>query len=150
MTNPITNLLNEVVYVTLAEARDTSDVFTTTVPDDNHLSKIITQTQWIIDWYLGSYGTKDVETQTFIFPITDWVIPVDIKLATIRISEYVYAYWTQFNDMNNKVTSESNMSRSVAFSDKESVSSYIKTLWIPKRVLNILDRYRNDFIWQVL
>jgi 3-hydroxyisobutyrate dehydrogenase-like beta-hydroxyacid dehydrogenase len=49
MTNPITNLLNEVVYVTLAEARDTSDVFTTTVPDDNHLSKIITQTQWIID-----------------------------------------------------------------------------------------------------
>jgi len=149
------NLLDELVYVTLEEARGTSDVFTTTVPDDNSLTKIITQAQWLIDWYIGSFRTKFVSTQTFIFPIEDedWDeedIPTDIKLATIRISEYVYDNGSTFNDMNGKVISEKNMSRSVDFSDKESISSYIETIWIPKRVLNILDNYKSDFIWQVI
>lgn len=144
----MTNLLNDVVYVSLADARDTSEVFTATVPSDTRLTQLITEAQYIVDWYIGSYGTALVEWQHFIFPTVNDNIPLDIKLATVQISEYVYAKGQLLNE--EKIVSESNQSRSVSFSDKEWYQSYIKTIGIPKKVLKLLDKYRNDFIWQVI
>lgn len=144
----MTNLLNELVYVSLADARDTSEVFTTTVPTDVVLTKLLTEAQWIIDTYIQSYWTKEVETQTFIFPTEDDWIPYEIQLATIWIAELLYSKWQSLN--TDKVVSESNLWRSISFSDKQGFDDYVKTIWIPPKVLNILDKYRNDFIWQVV
>ena len=63
------NLLDDLVYVTLQDARDTSDVFTATVPTDAELTTLLTEAQWIIDTYLVYYGVPFVEDQTFIFPV---------------------------------------------------------------------------------
>jgi hypothetical protein len=142
------NLLGTLVYTTLQDARDTSEVFTATVPADAQLTSLIWEAQWIIDGYIQSYGTPAVDGQTFIFPtLIDW-IPTDIKLATIWISEYLYARGQSIN--NDKVSSEGNLSRNVSFSDKQWHNDYVKTVAIPKKVINVLDKYKNDFIWQIV
>jgi len=143
----MTNLLDDLVYVTLADARETSATLAL-ITDDDVLTNIITQAQWIIDWYIGSYGIPAVDWQSFIFPIEDDWTPTDIQLATIRVSEFVSTNGATFN--TDKIVSENNLSRSVSFSDKQSYYDYVKTVGIPKRVINILDRYKNDFIWQVI
>ena len=139
------NLLDELEYVTLEDARDTSAILGGI--DDDTLTNLITQAQWIIDWYIGSYGLPVDEEQTFIFPTEDWT-PTDIQLATIRVSEYIYTNSSTLNI--DKIVSESNLSRSINFSDKQSYLDYVKSVGIPKRVINILDKYKSDFIWQVI
>lgn len=85
------NLLDDLVYVTIADARDTSRILSNNAkPTDIVLTQLLTESQWVIDTYIGSYGEKEVETQTFIFPIVDDGIPNDIKLATVRIAEQLY------------------------------------------------------------
>lgn len=146
------NLYNQLVYVSLQDARDTSDVFTATVPSDWDLTTLITKAQWIIDEYIGWYGTKFVETQTFIFPINiDDIstIPTDIKLATIQIAEYLYLSWaTTLSQLSPvEVKSESNLWRSVTYENKATV----ETIQIPQKTLAILNKYKwNTFIWQVI
>lgn len=85
------NLLDDLVYVTIDDVRDSSRILASNAkPTDSVLTQLITESQWIIDTYIGSYGEKEVETQTFIFPIVDDGIPNDIKLATVRIAEQLY------------------------------------------------------------
>ena len=85
------NLLDDLVYVTIDDARDTSRILSNNAkPTDTVLTQLLTESQWVIDTYIGSYGEKEVETQTFIFPIVDDGIPNDIKLATVRIAEQLY------------------------------------------------------------
>lgn len=144
------NLLDELVYIELDDARDTSTILAG-ITDDDELTSLITEAQWIIDTYIGSYWEREVETQTFIFPTVDDWIPQEIKLATVRISEQIFLSGKTLSSLRgDKITSESNLSRSVGFSDKESFSSYVKSIGIPKKALNILDKYKNDFIWQVI
>lgn len=146
------NLLDDLVYITLADARDTSTILSNaSSPTDNKLTSLITQAQYIIDTYITSYGEKDVVSQSFIFPtIEDW-IPADIQLATVRITEQLFLQGENLWVLKGeKAISESNMSRSVNYSDKESYMSSVETINIPKKALNILDKYRNNFIWQVV
>jgi len=146
------NLLNEIVYVSLLDARDTSNVLPAapTLSDAN-LTKLITQSQWIIDTYIQSYWEKVVSTQSFIFPIVDDAIPQDIKLATVWITEQLYLEWNALSVLKgDKITSESNMSRSIWYSDKWSYDNYIETIGMPKKVINILSKYKSNFIWQVI
>lgn len=145
----MTNLLNELVYITLSDARDTSEVFTATVPTDAVLTKLITQAQILIDTYIWYYDEPAVEWQSFIFPIIgETTIPSDIKIATVWITEQLYTLGTSIE--KDKVISESNMSRRIDFSDKQSYTNYMESIWIPKRALNILNKYKNSFIWQVI
>lgn len=145
----MTNLLNELVYISLGDARDTSDIFTSTVPSDATLTKLITQAQILIDTYIGYYDEPAVEWQSFIFPITwETEIPDDIKIATVWVTEQLYTLGTSID--KDKITSESNMSRRIDFSDKQSYNNYMESIWIPKRALNILNKYKNSFIWQVI
>lgn len=146
------NLLDDLVYITLADARDTSTILSNVLnPDNDKLTSLITQAQYVIDTYIKSYGEKDDVSQSFIFPtIEDW-IPADIQLATVWITEQLFlqgeSLWVLKGE---KAISESNMSRSVSYSDKESYMSSVETINIPKKALNILDKYRNNFIWQVI
>ena len=123
------NLFDDLVYVTLQDARDTSPVLSWTPPTDAELTTLLTQAQWIIDYYIGYYGVPFVEWQTFIFPIcaddpiTCWtcntsLIPKDIMIATIQIAEYLYLQWpTTLSQLSQKeVKSEKNISRSVTYS----------------------------------
>jgi hypothetical protein len=148
----MSNLYNELVYVSLQDARDTSDVFWATVPVDADLTTLITKAQWIIDNYIGWYWIPFVDTQTFIFPVNmDDVstIPTDIKLATIQIAEYLYLSWsTTLSQLSPvQVKSESNLWRSVTFDNQ----STIDTIQIPQKTLSILNKYKwNTFIWQVI
>ena len=160
----MTNLLDDLVYTTLANARDTSDVFTASVPIDAELTTLLTEAQWIIDDYIGYYWTPFVEWQTFIFPVCDDVpvcgtctsgsVPTDIQIATIQIAEYLYLQWpTTLAQLSKKeVDSESNLSRSVSYNKWASGSyrQYIESIQIPKKTLNILNKYRSQFIWQVV
>ncbi len=159
------NLLADLVYTTLADARDTSDVFTTTVPIDAELTTLLTEAQWIIDDYIGHYGVPFVEWQNFIFPVcaddpivcgscTTSLIPTDIQIATIQIAEYLYLEWpTTLAQLSKKeVDAEKNISRSVTYNKWASWSykQYIESLQIPKKTLNILNKYRSQFINQVI
>lgn len=66
------NLLDDLIYVTLEDVRESSRILANNAkPTDSVLTQLITESQWIIDTYIGSYGTKEVETQTFIFPTED-------------------------------------------------------------------------------
>ena len=146
----MTNLLDELVYVDLTDARETSTILAW-ITDDDELTSLITESQWLIDTYIGSFWEKEVDDQTFIFPTVDDWIPEEISIATVRITEQLYLQGKSIWAISwTKIISESNLSRSVNFSDKESFSGYVKTIWIPKKALNILDKYRNDFIWQVI
>lgn len=140
------------MYISLADARDTSNVLPANPTlTDAALTKLITQAQWIIENYIMSYWTRAVEWQTFIFPTVDDWIPDDIKLTTVRITEQLYLQWDSLAILKGeKVTSESNMSRSISFSDKQSYYDYIETIGIPKKALNVLDRYKNNFTSQVI
>jgi len=148
----MSNLYNELVYVSLTDARDTSDVFSATVPTDTDLTTLITKAQRIIDEYIGWYGTKYSDTQTFIFPVdieSVSTMPTDIKLATIQIAEYLYLQWaTTLSQLSTaSVKKESNLWRSVEFSN----SATLETIQIPQKTLNILNKYKwNSFIWQVI
>jgi len=148
----MTNLLDELVYVSLEDARDTSSV----LPDnptltDTNLTKLITQAQWIIDTYIQSFWEKVVSTQSFIFPTIDDAIPQDIQLATVWVTEQLYLEGTTLSVLKGeKITSESNMSRSIWYSDKGSYQEYIDTIGVPKKVINILNKYKSSFIWQVI
>jgi hypothetical protein len=62
------NLYNDLVYCSLQDARDTSDVFTALLPIDADLTTLITKSQRIIDNYIGWYKKRYSETQTFVFP----------------------------------------------------------------------------------
>lgn len=146
------NLLNELVYLSLTDARDTSSVLSNTwSPTNAQLTQLITEAQRIIDNYIQYFWERLVDSQTFIFPtIEDWV-PDDIQLATVWVTEQLFLEGKSLATLKwEKVTSESNMSRSVSYSDKESYSKYVETIGIPKKVLHILNKYRNNFIWQVI
>ena len=66
------NLLDDLIYVTLEDVRESSRILSSNAkPTDLVLTQLITESQWIIDTYIGSYGTKEVETQKFIFPTED-------------------------------------------------------------------------------
>jgi len=151
------NLLDDLVYVSLQDARDTSDVFTAVVPTDIELTVFITEAQRIIDEYIWYYSKPFVETQTYIFPVDDdWasLIPTDIKIATIQIAEYLYLEWpTTLAQLSKKeVDSEKNLSRSVTYSKWANWSyyQYVDSIQIPKKTLNILNKYRSQFISQVI
>jgi len=146
------NLLDDLIYVTLEDVRESSRILASNAkPTDSVLTQLITESQWIIDTYIGSYGTKEVETQTFIFPTEDDWIPTDIKLATVRIAEQLYLQGDNLWSLKwDRVVSESNLSRSVSYSDKEWHISSVETINIPKKALNVLDKYKSSFIWQVI
>lgn len=85
------NLLDDLVYVTLDDVRETSRILASNAkPIDTVLTQLITESQWVIETYIGSYGEKEDEAQAFIFPTVDDGIPNDIKLATVRIAEQLY------------------------------------------------------------
>ena len=144
------NLLSNLVYVSLQDARDTSDLFSATVPSDWDLTVLITRAQWIIDNYIWFYGTKYDETQTFIFPVDVEdvsTIPTDIKIATVQIAEYLYLQGTTtLSQLNTtSVKSESNLGRSVTYAETTT-----QTKEIPEKTLNILNKYKATFIWKVI
>ena len=143
------NLLNELVYITLTDCKETSATLSTVA--DAVLTQIITESQYTIDNYIWSYGEKVVSTQSFIFPTVIDSVPSDIKLATVWITEQLYLQGSSlWSIKGEKVIEESNMSRSVKYSDKESYLSSIKSVNIPKKALNVLDKYKSNFIWQVV
>lgn len=147
--NIMTNLLSTLTYVTLTDARDTSSTLSPVW--DQALTDALCQAQLTVDNYIWSYGTKEDEDQALIFPVEDEWIPNEIKIATIRIAEQIYlegnSLWSLRGD---KVVSEGNLSRSIAYSDKQKYNDYVETLQIPKKALKILNKYRNPFISQVI
>lgn len=153
----MTNLLNDLVYVTLQDARDTSNILDSNPPTDADLTKLLTESQWVIDCYIQSYWTRFVSTQTFLFPVIDTdessLIPTDIKLATIQIAEYLYTSWSKNPSAIkwDKVAWEANLTRTVSYSTKTGWHiNDVQTVVIPLKTLNILDKYRLMFIWQVI
>gem|GEM_PF-3237150 len=66
----MTDLLNELEYISLEDARDTSSILALVI-DDDILTEYITSSQWIIDNYIGFYKTKFDIDQTFLFPTAD-------------------------------------------------------------------------------
>lgn len=158
------NLLDDLVYVTLQNARDTSSVLAGDPPNDAELTTLLTRAQRIIDEYIGYYWVPFVEWQTFIFPVcwddavcwtcTTSLIPTDIQIATIQIAEYLYLQWpTTLSQLSKKeVKSEKNISRSVTYSSWASGSyrQYLESIQIPKKTLNILNKYRSQFIPQTV
>jgi hypothetical protein len=48
------SLFNELVYISLSEARDSSSILAD-ITNDTELTTIITKSQYLIDAYLGSY-----------------------------------------------------------------------------------------------
>jgi hypothetical protein len=146
------NLLWDLVYISLADARESSSVLCNwEKPNDKQLTQIITEAQYLIDTFIWSYWEKQDPDQMYIFPTVWDGIPNDIKVATVRTSEQLYLMGKSLWSIRwDRITSESNMSRTVVYSDKESFNSYVESVWIPKKVLNILNKYKNNFIWQVL
>lgn len=143
------NLLWTITYVTLQDAKDTS---TTLNPlDDSVVTRALSEAEIAIDNYIWSYWVKEDEEQDRIFPTESDGIPDEIKLATIWIAEQISLEWSSLWTLRwDKVVSESNLSRSIAYSDKQSYTDYVNTLQIPKKAQKILDKYRNNFISQVI
>ena len=143
------NLLWTITYVTLQDAKDTS---TTLNPlDDSVVTRALSEAEIAIDNYIWSYWVKEDEEQDRIFPTESDGIPDEIKLATIWIAEQISLEWSSLWTLRwDKVVSESNLSRSIAYSDKQTYSDYVNTLQIPKKAQKILDKYRNNFISQVI
>jgi len=149
------NLLSDLVYVDLDDVKDTSEIIVDGTPSDAVLTKLVTNAQYIIDEYIIAYWEPFSETQDFIFPIenedSESEIPTDIKLATIRIVEYLYLKGTE-NEASLKgkeVNQEKNLGRSVVYSENTGwYNKSVETIQIPKKALNVLDKYRQTFIWQ--
>jgi len=144
-------LLNDPVYISIANAKTNSVVLNWF--SDAIVWTAITEAQFTIDTYIGFYGTKKVDTQRFIFPTVENnnSTPDEIQVATVRIAEQLVLQGMNLNSISGKkITSEWNLSRNVSFSDKESFQKSVETVNIPKKALNILDKYRNNFIWMVI
>lgn len=143
----MTNLLNNPIYVSVANAKASSTILSWLT--DNEIAVLITKAQIAIDWYLWSYWLPEDVDQDFIFPTTDW-IPTDIQIATVMVSEFIYLSGESLASMQgSKVKAESNMSRSVTFENVKTNSNDL-TSQIPVSALSILKKYKNSFIWQVI
>ena len=144
------NLLGELVYLTLADARATSSILAPLF--DAELTSLITEAQRAIDTYIGYYRTKAADDQTFIFPTEDDdEVPQDIMIATVRVTEQLYLEGKTLASLKGeKIVGERNLSRAVTYSDKQSYHNYVATVQLPKKVVNILRKYKNNFMTQVL
>jgi len=142
----MTNLLNDPIYITVQELKDSSPLINDTTPNPESL---ITQAQYAIDGYIGSYGLPEEDGQPFIFPTTEWM-PDDIKVATVMVCDFLYMSGQSLATMQwLKVKSESNMSRSVVF-ESAKVNKNDLISQIPVNAMSILRKYKNNFISQVI
>lgn len=144
-------LLNDPVYISVSDAKTNSSILN--AQTDTQVWLAITEAQITIDNYILNYWTKTVDTQRFIFPTVEDsdTVPEEIQVATVRIAEQLVLQGNGLQSLSGqKIVSEWNLSRSVSFSDKESFQKSVETVNIPKKALNILDKYRNNFIWQVI
>lgn len=147
----VPTLLNNPVYISVSDAKTNSSILNWLSNAD--VWKAITEAQVIIDTYIGFYWTKSVDTQRFIFPTVEDnnAVPEEIQIATVWISEQLVLQGDSLLSISwKKITSEWNLSRNVSFSDKESFQKSVETVNIPKKALNILDKYRNVFTSQVI
>lgn len=139
------NLLNNPVYVTVQDVRDTSDNSGVLALTDPEIEKYITKAQYTIDNYMYSYGTKVDSTQQFIFPVEDEGIPDDIKIATVYTIENLF---NKGDDISSgSIASESLWYYKINYS--EGVGEQLLT----DNITDILDNYSNNsvaFIKQTL
>ena len=81
----------EPVYITLTEARESSWILDPI--SESTLKELIYKSELIIDAFIIRYGEKFNSSQEFIFPIkwdnSESLIPNDIKIACLKISEYL-------------------------------------------------------------
>lgn len=72
-------------------------------------------------------------------------------IATVWVTEQLYLEGNTLSSLKGeKIVGERNLSRAVTYSDKQSHRNHIETVQLPKKVVNILRKYKNNFMTQVL
>ena len=139
------NLFDDIVYVSIQDVKDTSNLEEIQNKSNKELTRYITEAQYIIDNYIWRYETKLDENQTFIFPIEDsgWIIPTEISLATIYIVEDLVLTWEPVN-IDWKIVKESTWDHSVEYNISNTNTN------IPDKAKTILNKYREIFFKQVI
>lgn len=140
----MTNLINNAIYVTIDDVKDTTDISGLASESDSNITRFITEAQSIIDSYIEYFWTKYVSTQEFIFPIYnddgESEIPNDIKIATVYIVEDIYLTWVPDVASGNDIKREKVGDHEVEYLD---TNDNIK--FIPEKAKVLLDAYVNNF-----
>ena len=149
------------VYITIAEIKDTSTKAWLIALSDDELKVLITKAQQLVDNYIVSYGEKYDEDQTYIFPIEDVnynsFLPNDITVATFYTVEQLFESWDLISGAVSTtswwaITNEKVWDRSVSYSSDATTTTNnnLKFLWIPPEAESILKKYRNIFLKTVI
>ena len=153
--------LQNPVYITIDEIKETSTKAWLIALSDNELKVLITKAQKLVDNYIISYGEKYDEDQTYIFPIKDSddnsFLPNDITVATFYTVEQIWESGDLISGAVSTtsgwaITQEKVWDRSVSYSSDTTTTTNnnLKFLWIPPEAESILKKYRNLFIKTVI
>lgn len=136
-------------YLTANEIKSSTNIAELKSKSESQLNRLILEAQRIIDNFIWSFGTKLDSNQKTIFPtLDDWVIPQDIKEATLYIVEALSMYWDKMNTIWNQIVAETVWDHNIKYSESEKIDS-INDL-IPLKALDILKQYWSQFFWQTL
>lgn len=143
----MTNLLNNVVYTTATDVKDTTSIVALQSLSDTVINKLIVEAQYIIDNYIGSYGIKFDKTQEFIFPINISdvsTLPSDVSLATVFLVEQLYLEWSTTFSWEYDIKMEKSWPDSIEYFDMK------YTKYFTDKIKSILRKYKSSFIKQVI
>ena len=117
----MTNILVEnITYLTIDEVKDSSSLFDS--KEDQYIQAIVRQAERIIDSIIGNYGTKQEENKKTLFPIQWEDIPLEIKQATLLLSECLLK--KQNNTGNRIIKSEKRRGNTITYDVEPSTNKY--------------------------
>ena len=153
--------LREPTYITIDQIKDTSSKTWLIALTDDEIKVLISKSEDAVDRYIIKYWVPFNEDQTLIFPIIweYWTsyIPNDIIMSTFYIVEQIYESgdlisWAVSSSSGWAITSEKTWDRTVQYSSGSgtTTNNALKFLWVPPEAENILKKYKNIFIKNII
>jgi len=153
--------LREPTYITIDQIKDTSSKTWLIALTDDEIKVLISKSEDAVDRYIIKYWVPFDEDQTLIFPIIweYWTsyIPNDIIMSTFYIVEQIYESgdlisWAVSSSSGWAITSEKTWDRTVQYSSDSvtTTNNALKFLWVPPEAENILKKYKNIFIKNII
>ncbi len=112
------NIFSEdITYLTIQEIKDSSSNTELTSSTNEDIQWWIRRAEKIIDSLIESYGTKVDSSQNTIFPTIADGIPIEVKQATILLTECVFQNRNKI-EQERIIKSETRRGNSVTYEDK--------------------------------
>jgi hypothetical protein len=108
----------EITYVNISELKDSTSNSELKWSNDEEIKKYVRKAERIIDNLIEKHGTKKQASQRTIFPTVSDLIPIEIKQATILLSERVFEKRNE-TEKERTIKSETRRWNSVTYADKK-------------------------------